>query len=58
MGGYFSSEFAIYGRLLEDDKYHLIEEVKEGTEVKSEGILFEKLEKDKVAEFKTKFGGK
>lgn len=30
MGGYFSSEFAIYGRFLEDDKYHLIEEVKEG----------------------------
>jgi hypothetical protein len=30
MGGYFSSEFTIYGRLLEDDNYQLIEEVKEG----------------------------
>lgn len=30
MGNYLSSEFAIYGRLKETDKYDLIEETKEG----------------------------
>eukprot|EP00942_MAST-04A_sp_MAST-4A-sp1_P001178 g1178.t1 len=30
MGNYLSSEFAIYGRLNETDKYELIEETKEG----------------------------
>jgi len=34
------------------------EEIKEGTKIKNEGILFEKLEKEQVEKMKKKFGGK